>query len=457
MKTRYSVFGLGKLGACTAACIASKGFDVIGVDVNENVIGAINDGIAPVSESGLTDLMLKAKNHLSATRSYEDAILNSDVSLIIVPTPSESHGGFSLRYVSAAVSGIGKCLAEKPDYHLVDIVSTVLPGSTEFGIKQILEKESEKKCAHDFGLCYNPEFIALGTVIRDFLNPDFVLIGESDERAGKLLESCYKSFCDNNPPVHRMNIISAEVAKISLNTYVTTKITFSNMLAELCEQIPGADVDIITQAIGLDKRIGRKYLNAGLGYGGPCFPRDNVALGYVARQLGTKALIAETTDKVNNDVLRGLRKLVKTRFENGYKVGILGISYKPNSNVVEESQGFLLAQILSEDYMDVIVYDPLVTSDPILEKSENITIADSWKQVLSESDIVVIANPDPEFQKIKADDFRSSGSRKIIIDCWRLFRNTLSDDPEVDYLPLGIGKDDPNLIERLKNIVSDLA
>jgi len=452
-KVRYSVIGLGKLGSCSATCIASKGFDVIGVDLNQKTVELVNSGLAPVREPGLDDLIQKSKSHLRATDSYREAILNSDITLVIVPTPSENHGGFSLEHVTAAAKEIGKVLAEKSDYHLIDIVSTVLPGSTEYGIKPILEEFSGKKCGPDFGLCYNPEFIALGSVIHNFLNPDFVLIGQSDERAGKLLEQCYKSFCDNEPPIKRMNVISAELAKIALNTYVTTKISYSNMLAELCEHLPGADVDVITQAIGLDKRIGHRYLKAGLGYGGPCFPRDNKALAYIAKMIGTKALIAETTDQTNLNVLQRLTDLVKSKAMSSEKIGILGLTYKPDSPVLEESQGFLLAKNLLEQGYDVLVYDPLIKSTSEVGAVPQMTFADSSKSLLSQSDIIVIANQDPAFSEIKIEDFGNPNplKKKIVIDCWRSFRN-LSGNDFIEYIPMGTGLPNDALIEQLKQL-----
>lgn len=295
-KTTYSVIGLGKLGASMAAAIASRGFDVIGVDINQQAVDLLNAGHAPVQETNLEELVAANKMRLRATMSHSEAILHSDVSFVIVPTPSDERGAFSLQYAKWAFQAIGRALAEKSSYHNIILTSTVLPGSTRHGLLPILEEESGKVCGKDFGLCYSPEFIALGSIIHDFLNPDFTLVGEFDERAGSNLEACYAEIMENNAPCKRMSMENAELAKVSLNAFITTKITFANMLADLCERIPGGDVDIVTDALGSDERIGHKYLKGALGYGGPCFPRDNVALGFIARALGSKANLAETTD-----------------------------------------------------------------------------------------------------------------------------------------------------------------
>ena len=297
-----SVIGLGKLGASMAAAIADRGFSVIGVDVFEQAVTFINNGKAPVQETNLQEYIDRNRERLSATMSHQEAILKSDISFVIVPTPSDANGAFSIRFAQEAFKAIGSALKNKDTYHLVVLTSTVLPGSTRYGLLPILEKESDKICGKDFGLCYSPEFIALGSVIKNFLNPDFLLVGEFDERSGSTLESYYLRIMENNPPCKRMSIENAELTKIALNTFVTTKITFANMLADICERIPGGDIDVVTDALGEDTRIGRKYLSGGLGYGGPCFPRDNVALSYFAREIGASTPLGEATDAFNRDI-----------------------------------------------------------------------------------------------------------------------------------------------------------
>lgn len=239
MTFRYSIVGLGKLGASMAAAIASRGFDVIGVDINQRAVDLMNDGHAPTQETDLEKTISANKERIRATLSHKEAVLDSDVTFVIVPTPSDDRGAFSLQYAAWAFGEIGRTLAHKDGYQLVVMTSTVLPGATRYGLLPILERESGKVAGRDFGLCYSPEFIALGSVIRDFLNPDFTLVGEIDERAGDLLESCYSDIMLKDPPCKRMSLENAELTKIALNTYITTKITYANMLADLCERIPG--------------------------------------------------------------------------------------------------------------------------------------------------------------------------------------------------------------------------
>jgi UDPglucose 6-dehydrogenase len=197
------------------------------------------------------------------------------------------------------------------------------------------------------------------------LFPDMILVGESDPRAGAVLAEIYKSVCENDPPVMHMNWVNAELTKISINTYVTTRISYVNMLSDIRERLPGADVDIVTRALGADSRIGKKYLKGALGYGGPCFPRDNVAFSRLARGLGARADLAEATDNLNRYQIDRLAAAASRLLDGGSKVGILGLSYKPETAVIEESQGLALAARLSGDRREVYVHDPMALASAI--------------------------------------------------------------------------------------------
>lgn len=306
-----SVIGIGKLGLPLAAYYAYRDYKVIGVDVNKATVDAVNKGKTTIYEPGLEELLRNPHGRLTATTDIKFAVQNSDITFILVPTPSEKHGGFSTKYAEEVARQIAEALKGKNDFHVVVLTSTVLPGATEMVIKPILEKVSGKKCGIDFGLCYNPEFIALGSVIKDLSSPDAVLIGESDEKSGDILTEVYKTVCTNNPPVARMSPYSAELAKLALNVFVTTKISLANAFTEICEQLPGGDIDAVTRFLGLDSRIGPKYLKGGLGFGGPCFPRDNLAFIYLAQRLKTQAWLQDATHKVNRHQNERVARLIR--------------------------------------------------------------------------------------------------------------------------------------------------
>jgi UDPglucose 6-dehydrogenase len=415
-KPNISIIGLGKLGSPMVAAFASKGYKVIGVDTNPKFVHLINKGKPPVSETKLAEYLAANRERISATQDYNEAILNSDITFIIVPTPSEKNGGFSTKYVIEVGRKIGEVLKKKSNFHLVVLTSTVTPGSTQKHLLPVLEKYSGKKCGINFGLCYNPEFIALGSVIHDLLNPDFVLIGESDKKSGDILENFYKNLCENNPPIKRMNFSNAELAKIALNTFLTTKISYANMLAQICERLPGGNVDVVTSTIGLDRRIGSKGLKSALGYGGPCLPRDNRALIYTAKKFGTSLPIAEATDKINQYQVPQLIEKILALLPQGGKVTILGLSYKPDTNVIEESQGLELAKTLSEKGILVTVYDPaaMENAKKVLNK---VIFANSLREAVEKVDLIVIATPWPEFKNIDPNWLKPG---TIFFDCWRI-------------------------------------
>jgi UDPglucose 6-dehydrogenase len=435
---RISIVGLGKLGAPFAACLAVKGFQVIGVDIDDEKIQSVDGGQPPVFEPGLKELMRMSGARFRATRNYEEAVWNSEVTFILLPTPSENDGGFSLRHVLQACARIGLALRQKAAFHLVVLTSTVLPGSTGGEVRQTLEKNAGAACGESFGLCYSPEFVALGSVIRDLLNPDFILIGESDRRSGDRLVSLYRNFCENDPPIVRMGFINAEVTKLALNTFVTTKITFANMVARICEQLPGADVDVVTSALSMDTRIGGKYLKGAIGYGGPCFPRDNLALAFLARRLGAKATLAEATELANRDESQRLARLVKSKLSTGGKVGILGLAYKPNTDVVEESQGVLLAQALLAESVPVCLYDPVAAQNARKLLAESAVFSESVEECVRFADVLVIATPWEEFKRLSPAALNGDGSRRVLIDCWRLLDRSVYDGI-VEYIPVGVG------------------
>ncbi len=413
-----SVIGLGKLGACVAACLAHKGFQVIGVDVNQTAVDLVNAGRAPIMEPGLEEMIAANHQRLRATTNYAEAISATDVTLIVVPTPSDDDGAFSLTFVRDAGRQIGAALREHRGYHLVVLTSTVLPGSTEYGLMPVLEAESGKACGPDFGLCYSPEFIALGSVIHDFLRPDLILIGESDERAGSALAAFYERACETHPPIARMSFMNAELTKLSVNTYVTMKISFANMLAAICERLPGGDVDVVTSALALDPRIGSKYLKGAVSYGGPCFPRDNKALAYLGRKLERPATLAEATDTYNRAVIDRILTTVEDAIGPHDEVAVLGLAYKPNTNVTDEAAGLLLAGQLADRGIRVTVHDPLANASASSVLGGRVRYAESLADAVSRAALVALMTPDPVYTESGAL-MAALRPGSIVLDAWR--------------------------------------
>lgn len=436
-----SIVGLGKIGTCMAACMANKGMRVIGVDVDPGAVSRLNQGSVSRVEPGLEPLIRNNRSRIRATSDCGQAVRDSEMTFVIVPTPSRQDGAFSLDHVLRAMREIGSALRKENRYHLVTLTSTVLPGATGGEIVAALEDASGKRCGRDIGVCYNPEFIALGSVIHDLMNPDFVLIGEHDAAAGERLERWYDDFCDHRPPVKRMSLASAELTKLALNTFVTTKITFANMLTEICERLPTADIDDVTSALGLDSRIGHRYLKGALGYGGPCFPRDNRALMHLASTVGCAADVANATDRFNTDSTTRRAAMIHASLPPGRVIGVVGTAYKPDTVVVEQSQGLLLARHLAESGRPVVVYDPDALDATRQALGDLVRYASTLRECIDQSDAILIASPCREFKDLGEASFPRRADRFVVFDPWRLLRDRLKDSEKVDYRPLGIGEE----------------
>ncbi len=448
---KLSVIGLGKLGAPLLAVFAGAGFDVVGVDVDESAVDAINGGQSPVDEPGVDELLTTHFGHYKATTDTRAAVLATDATFVIVPTPSGPDGGFTLDYLEPVCQEIGAALREKDGYHLVSIVSTVMPGQTA-QLCAVIEQASGKMQGRrqGFGLCYSPEFIALGRVVRDLQHPDYVLIGSQQDKGDLrdadmlvdvhapwyVLSSIYRRVMGPDAPMVYTNWVNAEIAKLAQNAFITMKITFANHLGTLCGAIPGANVDDVTQALGHDRRIGPHYLRAGTPYGGPCFPRDNKALAAVAELASAGMPLATHVDFVNTRSIELLAERVRSASKG--TVGILGLSYKPGTPVCEESASLRLAEYLLGIERAVIVYDPLPLARDIARASlgDRVAYADSAEACVEAADVVVLMHLDYDLLSAVPMDLLR---KKTIIDPWRLLA---FNGPRADYYPLGVGRVD---------------
>lgn len=422
MAEQLSLVGLGKLGLCLAACLAEKGFPMIGVDIEERVVGQVNAGVTPWYEPGLDQLLTKhGGKTLRATTQHREAIVQSDVTFVLVATPSNPDGSFSNRFIEAALRSLASALAEsnKP-HHLFVISSTVMPGSTDEVFIPIIERYSGRKLNDGFSVCFDPDFVALGNVIKGFLWPDLVIIGESAAEAGARVEAIHRQMCENEPAISRMSIISAEIAKVCLNAYITTKISFANSIANLCERIPGADVDAITGAIGVDRRISPYYFQGGLSFGGTCFPRDTRAYMTMAARYGVQADIIHAVDQVNKyqdqhlvEVV--LRELAKVENKT---VGILGLAFTANTPVVTESPAIKLIAELIRRGIHVVAYDPLAIDNARAVFGSAVEYMHTAESCLMQAELAVVALRNAELKRA-VEEFVPQGSLTVI-DCWRL-------------------------------------
>lgn len=413
------VVGLGRVGMSIATAMACRGVVVRGVDLDPLRVAMVNGHTRAVDdEPGLAAALRQRPFH--ATISHAEAVRGSSLSYVIVPTPSDDRGGYELHHVRQAFEQIGRALAQHDRPHTVVLASTVLPGATRYVLRPVLEDAAGRVVGDGLNLCYSPPFIALGSVMRDFLQPDFVLIGVAEGGSGSDLQALYTSVLGRTVPLKLMSIDNAELTKLAVNTFLTMKISFANTLAALCDRLPGGDVDAVTDALGSDSRIGPRLTTGGLGYGGPCLPRDNAALALLAEAIGVPSMLPRATDAVDQQLSVDLVANLLGRLEPGRSAVVLGLAYKPSTSVVDASPGLRLATALAHAGILVHGYDPragTATRSALAAGSPAgaIDIVDDPAELPQTPDLVVLAIPDDSLA-----DLALRLRPALLADPWRL-------------------------------------
>ena len=410
-----TVIGLGKLGLPLAALFANSGHNVRGFDSSHGLRESLNTESFQFNEPQLIELLTSSKSNLKICESIEDAVQGSEAVFIIVPTPSLPSGHFSNEHVLSVIKSMGPALIKTKNKIVIDIVSTVMPGSCAGLIWDALEKSSNMKIGEKVGLCYNPEFIALGSVIKDMQYPDMHLLGESHSWAGDIIENALTSVVKKQVPCQRMTLTEAELVKIAINNFVTMKISYANSLYQAAEKIKGIDIDRVTNAIGLDSRIGNKYLKGAAPYGGPCFPRDTRALAALYRELEISQALPVATEQVNNSHVEFIKNYVVRNIRESKKVGVVGISYKPGTPVIEESPGVAIVNALLDQGLDVTTWDD-EGAIVAINNSTKAQAQSSLEMLLANVDFVVVTRPLDEAAQILK---KISQSGKPWLDLWR--------------------------------------
>jgi UDPglucose 6-dehydrogenase len=443
-KQTISVIGIGYVGLCTAVGFASKGYNVIASTHNAEKAAKINNGIPPFHEPNLQKLLKKTVQNDSLkclTNQTEKAVLETDLTFNAVGTPSRPDGSIDLQFIEKSTYEIGKALKQKNTYHVVIIKSTVVPGTTQNIVKPILEKESKKKCGSDFGLCMNPEFLRQGSAFEDTMHTDRIVIGEYDKKSGDALENLYKDFYGKNtPPIIRTTLSTAELIKYASNSLLATKISFINTMANLCEKIPGAEVKIVATAIGLDKRIGPLFLNAGLGYGGSCFPKDVKALIAYSKNLGYNLELLEAVESVNKAQPLKAIKFCKELLGSlkGKRVAILGLAFKADTDDMREARAIPIINQLLKEGANVTAYDPVAVPTAKAIFKNKIQYATSTNGCLKNADCCILVTEWDEFKKLKPEDFTKNMKQPILIDGRRIY-NPEEFNQKMKFTAIGLG------------------
>jgi UDPglucose 6-dehydrogenase len=408
---KISIIGTGYVGTVTGVCFAHLGNDVICVDHGQKKVDMINDGVPPIYEEGL-EAMLKdhAGKNLRATADYDDAIAHSDISFICVPTPTDESGRIDLRAIREASRSIGQRLKNKSSYHVVVVKSTVVPQTTQSVVTPILEEVSGKKAGVDFGVGMNPEFLREGKAIYDFMNPDRIVIGGDDPRAQAVIKGLYESY---KCPILEVDTKTAEMIKYVSNSFLATKISFSNEVGNICKRL-GIDTYKVMEGVGMDSRISPFFLNSGLGFGGSCFPKDVKALIGKAADVDYEPVLLKTVLLVNEHQPQMLLKLLKLHVPTlkGKRVAVLGLAFKNDTDDIRESRAIPVIGSLLAEGAAVVAYDPMAT-EHMKNVYPNIEYARNADEALVGADACIVATEWAEFKKL--DSFKNM-RKPVVID-----------------------------------------
>ncbi len=443
-KLNISVLGIGYVGLCTAVGFASKKYTVIASTHDAEKAEKINKGISPFHEPNLQKLLEETiqNGYLKClTNQTEKAVLETDITFNAVGTPSNPDGSIDLQFIETSAHGIGQALRQKSTYHVVVVKSTVVPGTTQDLVKPILEKESKKKCGLDFGLCMNPEFLRQGSAFEDTVHTDRIVIGEYDKKSGDTLENLYKDFYGKDiPPTIRTTLSTAELIKYASNSLLATKISFINTVANICEKIPNADVKTVATAMGLDKRIGPLFLNAGLGYGGSCFPKDVKALIAYSKNLGYSLELLESVENVNKTQPLKAVQFCKTLLGNlkGKRIAILGLAFKADTDDMREARVIPIINQLLTEGANVTAYDPVAIPTAKTIFKNRIQYATSAIGCLKNADCCILVTEWAEFKKLKPEDFTKNMRQPNLIDGRRIY-NPEEFSQKMKFVAIGLG------------------
>ncbi|RNI33351.1 UDP-glucose/GDP-mannose dehydrogenase family protein [Hanamia caeni] len=423
-----AVIGTGYVGLVTGTCFAETGNSVMCVDIDEEKVKKLSSGKITIFEPGLEKLFERnsKEGRLKFTTSLAEGIKNARVIFLALPTPPGEDGSADLRYVLDVAGKMGKLL-KKGSYKIVIDKSTV-PVGTADKVKNTILKSAQKSGIENseklFDVVSNPEFLREGVAVDDFMKPDRVVIGTSSEKAKKILGELYGPFVRQGNPIIYMDEKSAELTKYAANSFLATKISFMNEIAQLCEKL-GADVDMVRKGIGSDERIGRRFLFPGIGYGGSCFPKDVKALVKSSQQTDYQFKILEAVMEVNEDQKIHLIPKIETYFKNnlkGKKIALWGLAFKPNTDDIREAPALYIIKELLKMDATVVAYDPEAMPNVKKELGDKIIFAEGQYEALEQTDALIIATEWSEFRTPDFNRIKSLMKKPVIFDGRNLFQ-----------------------------------
>ncbi|MGE5631240.1 MAG: UDP-glucose dehydrogenase family protein [Caulobacteraceae bacterium] len=449
---KISIIGTGYVGLVSGVCLALKGHEVVCVDNNEEIVDKINNSKAAIYEPYLDEYLetAVADGKLTATTDMEYAVGNTDVSIVAVGTPFNNNG-IDLCFIRKVVEDLGRLIKEKEAYHVVCIKSTVVPATTDTFVRGIIESESGKK-AGEFGLVMNPEFLREGEAVTDFMKPDRIVIGAYDDKSYNVFKEVYEGKFD--APIMRVSLRTAEMIKYASNSFLALLISYSNEIAAISESVGGMDVEEILGSVSLDRRLTTrfmgeiikpeiiKYLKAGRGFGGSCFPKDVKALIEFSRQHGYSPKLLEDTIRVNERQIKRITGKLEKEIGciEGKKIMILGLAFKPFTDDIRESPSIKLMNELSGKKARIYCADPIVTDNTIkeLQSGENISYIRDYNIILKDMDAVLLMTPWPEYVQLDEDDRIKGCAGTVFFDCCRAWNKNKITEFGIKYIGIGL-------------------
>jgi len=429
---KVAIIGTGYVGLSTGVCLAEIGHHVICIDISEQKINKLREGISPIYEPGLEKLLLKnsSAGRLQFTTSHHDGLKDAEIIIIAVGTPQREDGGADLTYLEQAAYDISTYLTSDT---IVVIKSTVPVGTSEY-IKRTIENSNDKEI--NFEIVSNPEFLRQGSAIFDTMKPDRIIIGSENIKAAKKVRDMYSSL---KVPILFTSIRSAEMIKYASNAFLANKISFINEIANICEAV-GADVEDVAKGMGKDKRIGEAFLRPGIGYGGSCFPKDVKALVHTAKINGKKFKLLNETIAINETQQELLVKKALKRFGKlkGKKIAMLGLAFKPETDDMREAPSIKIANSLTKLGVKVVAYDPVAKENAHKILGDTIQFVDSVYEAITDADAMFIVTEWEEFKQLDLVEILQKMKHPIIFDG----RNCIEEEKimqckAIEYYPVG--------------------
>ncbi|MDA4123965.1 MAG: nucleotide sugar dehydrogenase [Thaumarchaeota archaeon] len=439
-KHTVGMVGLGYVGLTTAACLASRGIRVVGVDVDQRRVATLSKGIVPIHEEGVDFLIKRALGSglISFHESYE-AIKSCDIVFLTVGTPGLPGGTIDTSYVEAAAGAVGRLLKGRREYPVVVVKSTVTPSTTQERILPILEKESGLKCGEGFGLVTNPEFLREGKAVWDMMHPDAVVLGKVDQRSVRVMKSLYGRVYVKMPPLLVTEAVNAEFVKYGVNSIRAVQLSFINTLANMCSRLGGAKVDEVVRGLLLINHIDKRYSRAGLGFGGSCLPKDTNALISLARSMGVNEGLLSMAVEVNegqaNEAIAMAESLIGS--VRSKRIAVLGLAFKAGTDDTRESVGIRVAKSLVSKGAEVTAYDPAYLVEK--HKEDSFKLARSVSSCIRGADCCIVTNEWDEFKRLSPRAFKSLMRQPAVVDGRGLYDVKKFTRAKVNVRRIGVG------------------